>query len=174
MNLQEELLREHSGPQAKKIAGYIGNDPKLFAALVDLMLETEYRISQRAAWVVSHSIQQHPDLLFPHIGAILKNLENGGPMHVAVKRNSIRILQLIDIPEKWMGRAANICFQYLTDAKESIAVHAFSMTVLYHITLKNPELKNELKMVIEELLPHGSAGVKNRGKRILKSLEKLD
>jgi hypothetical protein len=47
------------------------------------------------------------------------------------------------------------------------------MTVLFNIVKKYPELKDELKMSIEDQLPYGSAGFKSRGRRILKSLEKI-
>ncbi len=44
------------------------------------------------------------------------------------------------------------------------------MTVLEKICRKIPELKPELRLIIEEQLPHGSAAFKNRGNRILKRL----
>ena len=46
------------------------------------------------------------------------------------------------------------------------------MTVLYNITLKIPELADELKIIIEDQMPYGSAGFKSRGKKILKGLQK--
>jgi hypothetical protein len=33
-----------------------------------------------------------------------------------------------------------------------------------------PELKNELKFSIEEIIPNATSGVKNRGRNILKSI----
>ena len=52
MNLREALLKEHSKKQMLKIVKYIGNDQQRFDELMKLFLESEYRITQRAAWPV--------------------------------------------------------------------------------------------------------------------------
>ena len=46
------------------------------------------------------------------------------------------------------------------------------MTVLYNLSVNIPEIKNELKLLIEDLLPYGTAGIKSRGRKILAKLEK--
>jgi hypothetical protein len=68
---------------------------------------------------------------------------------------------------------ANICFGYLSDPKEPIAVRVFSMTVLANMAKENPELKNEIIPIIEDQLPFGSAGFRSRGTKVLKILKSL-
>jgi hypothetical protein len=63
------------------------------------------------------------------------------------------------------------CFALL-DPKEPIAVRAFSMTVLGNLAAQHPDLKKELRLVIESQLPYGSAGFVARAKKVLKQLEK--
>lgn len=171
LNLRAEILREYSKPQALKIANYIGDDNERFSELITLFLEDEYRVTQRAAWIVSHCSDQHPQLLHPYLEKIIANL--GGDIAIAVKRNTVRILQFVDIPEKLMGTLANYCFKYLTDAKEPIAVKVFSMTILANIAKKFPEMKDELRMAIEDQMPYGSSGFLSRGRKVLKALDKL-
>ena len=66
------------------------------------------------------------------------------------------------------------CLSYLTDVEETVAVKAFSMTVLYRICQKYPDLKQELIPVIEDNLAYSDkAGLQNRGKKILKKLYQL-
>ena len=134
-----------------------------------LFFNGEYRITQRAAWIVHYCADNYPGLIEPYLAKLVDNLFND-KIHVAVKRNTLRILQYIDIPEKLLGRVAEICFNFLASGVEPVAVKAFSMTVLYNITLKEPELANELKLHIEQLLPFGSAGIKSRGRKILAKL----
>ncbi len=83
------------------------------------------------------------------------------------------MLQFIDIPEELLGLTAELCFNFLNSGQESIAVKANAMTVLFNIVKKYPDLKEELKITIEEQLPFGSTGFKNRGSKILKALKKL-
>ena len=79
----------------------------------------------------------------------------------------------MDIPDDLLGITADICFSFLNSCQEPVAIRAHSMTILYNIVKKYPELKEELKVSIEDQIPYGSAGIKNRGNKILKALEKL-
>ncbi|MBX2840868.1 MAG: hypothetical protein KTR26_03800 [Flammeovirgaceae bacterium] len=170
MDLKEELLREYNKEHVVFLANYIGNDKEKFAELTDLFLHSEMRVTQRASWVVGHCADLHPELIHPHLTNLVNNLRNN--IHDAVKRNTIRILQDIEIPEDLIGDVADICFEFLQSNKETIAIKVFSMTVLFNITKSIPELKNELKVIIEDQMPYGSAGFKSRGRKILKQLNK--
>lgn len=170
-SLREELLKEHSKPHTVYLANEIGANQEAFDELMVLFLGDEYRVTQRASWVVSHCYDVHPWLFQKHLKAIIENIQ--GPVHVAVKRNTLRMLQLIDIPEELLGLTAELCFNFLNSGQESIAVKANAMTVLFNIVKKYPELKGELKITIEEQMPFGSTGFKNRGSKILKALKKL-
>jgi len=171
MTLRDDILEEHSKPHAVYLSKKIGADQEAFDELIDLFIHDEYRVTQRAAWVVSHCVDQHPWLIEKHLEPIILNLQNN--VNDAVKRNTVRVLQFVDIPEDLMGITAEICFDYLNSGKEPVAIKAHSMTVLFNIIKKFPELKEELKLSIEDQLPFGSAGFKSRGTKILKAIAKL-
>lgn len=169
MNLVEIILKEHSRLMRDRVVGYVGNSPVRFAELIEVFLKGPYRVTQRAAWPISYCVMQHPELIKPHLSRVLKSLE-APAAPTAVKRNVVRLLQFIDIPKSLQGRAATICFGYLADKKETIAVRVFSMTVLANIAKQQPELKEELKVIIEDQLPYGSAAFRSRGQAVLKQL----
>lgn len=171
MNIREALLEEHSKKQTERIARYIGSDQKRFAQLIKLFLEGEYRVVQRAAWVMSYCAERHPELVMPYLEKLLDNLDNT-KLHDAVKRNTLRIFEVIDIPEKLQGKLVDICFRTLS-GQDPVAMKAYSITILLNICREEPDLKNELRLVIEELMPYGSAAVKSRGRKALKELEKI-
>jgi len=171
MSLREEILKEHSKPHTVYLAHKIGPNQEAFDKLMELFLGNEHLVTQRAAWLFSHCVDTHPWLLKKHLKSMIENLEK--PVHVAVKRNTLRILQFIEIPEDLLGLTADICFTFLNSGKETIAVKANAMTVLYNIVKKYPELKEELVIPIEEQMPFGSAGFKGRGRKILKALSKI-
>jgi len=171
MDFKAELQTANSKTTAKKIAAYIGNDPKRFKILMDLFFDKDMRISQRASWPVGFCGEAYPILIYPYLKQMINNLDN--PVHNAVKRNTIRIMGDIELPEDLLGEAADICFRFLDDPKEAIATRVFSMTVCFNITKREPELANELKIIIEDHYPHGSAGFKSRANRILKELRKM-
>jgi hypothetical protein len=170
MNLKEAALKEHSKAQCNKIVKYVGNDPKKFSELVNVFLQGPYRVTQRIAWPLSYCVEENTTLIHPHLSKILKFAQRPDA-HDSVKRNVVRLLQFIDIPQKHQGSVADICFKFFTDTKEPIAVRVFSMTVLANLAKKIPELKNELIPIIEDQLPYGSAAFVSRGRKVLKQLK---
>ncbi|MFM9840795.1 MAG: hypothetical protein ACKVOQ_21185 [Cyclobacteriaceae bacterium] len=169
MNLIKLILSAHSKAMKDKVVKYVGNDAERFKELVNVFLAGPYRATQRAAWPLSYCVDQHPTLIKPHLKTVLNYLSKPN-IHDSVKRNTIRLLQGIGIPKSLQGKAANICFEYLSNPKEPIAVRVFSMTVLANIAKENPELKNEIIPIIEDQLPFGSAGFRSRGAKVLKVL----
>jgi dihydroorotase len=169
MNLRKTILEVHSKSQANKIIKWVGEDKKRFAELVHLFLTDEYRVTQRAAWPISDVSIQHPELVKPYLGKFVAHLSKKG-MHPAVIRNILRLMQFIDVPVKYHGKVVNACFEFLLKNEYPIAFKAHAMTVLLNITKKEPELKRELKLVIEEMMEKGSAGIRARGRKVLKGL----
>lgn len=169
MNLRNEILKEHSKAQCNKIVQWVADDQKRFAELFNLFLNDEYRVVQRAAWPVSFCVIAHPKLISKHWNQLIKNLQKPG-IHDSVKRNSIRLLQYIEIPEKHEGAIMNICFGYLGSPTEALAVKVFSMSVLGNLSKKYPDIIPELRLLIEDQLPTQSAGFKSRAKKVLKQI----
>ena len=112
-----------------------------------------------------------PELINPHLEKIILNLKS--PVSDAVKRNTIRTLQNIHIPDHLLGEAADILFNIMIDRNEAIAIRVFTMTTLYNICEREPDLANELKIIIEDQMPYGSTGFKNRGSKTIKKLNLL-
>ena len=62
MDLEAEILKEHSKRQAVRIASWIGTGKKRFRMLMDLFLKGEYRTTQRSTWIVNLCAEAHPRL----------------------------------------------------------------------------------------------------------------
>lgn len=168
MDIKRELLKEHSKRQTDKVVKYVGSNPIRFKTLVQTFLGGPYRVTQRAAWPLSNCVREHPKLISPHLKSILKLLDKPDA-HVAVKRNIMRLLQDIEIPRQLYGLLTDKCF-LLMDPKETIAVRVFAMSVLANIAMHEPDLKKELRIVIEDQLPYGSAGYLSRARKVLRQL----
>ncbi len=84
----------------------------------------------------------------------------------------MRIVDFVEIPTTLEVEIMNFCFQYLENPKESIAVRAFSMKVLGKLYSKYPEIKEELKALVEmNLEQNPSSVILNCGNKILKNLK---
>lgn len=172
MNLRDDILAEHSKAHTTLLTLRIVKDRKLVHELVQLFLNDDYRVVQRAARVMSNVAQQQPQLIHPYLAQIISRMGDAG-IPVAVKRNVVRILQFIPIPAEQEETVMNFCFDFLADEKETVAVRAFSMTVLERITHRYPELRRELRLLIEDILQHRevTAGFRSRAKKTLSAIE---
>lgn len=166
MDLRAAILQEHSKAQSLKIVAWVGSDKSRFRALLDLFLHGEYRVVQRSAGMVSKIADIQPELIMPHLEVIVSKMSEPG-VHVAVKRNVIRLLQGIEIPEKLHGVVMNSCFGLLADPKETIAVRVFSMTVLSNLSKSYPDIRQELKAIVSDIMEQeASAGFKARVRKL--------
>ena len=171
MNIQAELLKEekHSKEQALKISRHACASADNFKQLMECFLTNEYRLAQRAAWSVSWAAQQNPELIKPYIKNLVEQLQRND-VHDAVVRNSVRILQQIEIPTSLHGELMNSCFALIESPATPVAIKAFSLTTLFNLTKYYPEIKHELKLIVEERLHNETAAFKSRAKHILKAL----
>ncbi|HEY1040509.1 MAG TPA: hypothetical protein VGF30_13940 [Bacteroidia bacterium] len=172
MNIKEAILEEHSKAQRDRIVKYIGTDKKRFKELLDLFLGSEYRVTQRAAWAVSSCAELYPELIKPYLNKLVDNLDLPD-QHDAVKRNTLRIFQFMDVPEKSQGKLYDISLRFLLSMHEPIAIKAFSITVLQNLALVYPDLQQELKVIFSDLAKHEtSPAVVHRAKKALKEFNK--
>lgn len=173
MIIKEQLLVEHSKKNTQLITAYIGTDQKRLKELMECFFSNTYRVTQRAAMVVSDYFDKYPKDMEPYLEQLVLNLENPD-IEVAVKRNTVRILQFIPIPEALQASLFDRCLAYLIDTKETIAVKAFSMGILAKLCQYYPELKMEVIPIIEELIAQAeSKGILSRGRSVLQTLYQL-
>ena len=173
MDIHQLLLKEHSKRQTDRIVGYIGSDKDRFALLIDLFFRGDYRLTQRAAWPLSYCVRAHPALIKPYFKQLLDNLKRKD-IPVAVTRNTVRLLQDVDIPKKFHGQVMNVCFDFVQSPDTPIAVKAFSLTILSHLAADYPEIRSELKLLIEDQWEHATPAFRSRAKRVLKQLSVSD
>lgn len=173
MDYESLLENRLDKAEAMEVVAYIGNNQKRFDEFMPYFLHEKIMICQRASYVLALTCEQHPKLLDKWMPQVIEQMEN--PKHSAVVRNIVRTFQYMEpIPEEYEGEIYEKCFEYIADPKHPIAWKAFSMTVCRKIAVKYPELIPELKSVISDAIEYGSSGVKNRGKRELGNLEKIN
>ena len=64
----------------------------------------------------------------------------------------------------------NSCFAFIESNTTPVAIKAFSLTILFNLSKVYPEIKNEVKLIIEERCNFETAAFITRGKMILKKL----
>jgi hypothetical protein len=171
MDYKKELLREHSKKQCNRIADNALLTRSNFKKLIDLYFAGPYRVTQRAAWPISVCVERNPEIILPHLSRLIKFLDSEN-IHDAVKRNTLRLLQFVEIPKRVHAKVLDVCFKYLNDPREPVAIHVFAMAVIAKLALEHGDIKKELSIVIEDKLPYSSPAFRSRGSKILSQMAK--
>jgi hypothetical protein len=171
-DIEAYLRKGHSKEIVNTVVYLVDGKPDAFEDLFRCFTEMDYRMTQRASWAVSTVLEKWPELARPYHARMVKLLDESDK-HASVRRNIMRVYQWADIPEEIEGKLFDIAIRFLQDSEQPIAVKVFSMTAAHRVVERYPDLANELYEAIRQCMPHGSAGLKNRGNKTLKMLEKF-
>ena len=170
MDLKAKLRETRYPHHQWDILSYVCEGKEQFAELISCFFSDDLWLSHRACLLILEVEKDQPTWVKEQVPAMVALLSNELPDWK--KRNILRILQKQEIPEAYWGPAADQCFNYLSSPEEQVAVKVFSMSVIYNLTKEVPELARELRLLIEDPYPMGSAGFKARSRQILKQLDK--
>jgi len=171
MYLQQLLLSKHAKSTTQAVINWVGNDVSRFNQLMAAVFSNNTILAQRAAWAMSYLVVEQPFLIQPHILKLLKHVK--GNVHPALKRNTFRFLKEIELSEKFYSPIIDACFAVASNPKEPIAVICFAMQTLVKITLRYPEIKNEVLYLTDIHQQNQAPGVQNTIQKIRKALSKL-
>jgi len=174
MNYAEQLLVAHSRANADLILQDVLQDEQNVARLMEAFLGDTYRVSQRAAMVVGDLRRERPEWLKPWHAEMIKEADTGA--HDAIRRNVMRYfseLPLAAVAEENQGPLLDLAFRLTENQLEANAIRVFSMTVVAQFCTIYPELKDELRGIIELTIAEGTTpGFRSRGNKILRQLGK--
>ena len=168
MDIAIQLNTELSRRNTDLIAHYIGTDELKFGELMELLFHAKAPLPQRAAWVVTHLADKHPELCLPYIEQLITNLEKFD--HTGIHRCLLRVIAETVVPESLQGQLYDLCYRWLLDKHTPIAVKVNCMQILFNISEAEPDLKHELRLLIEEMIDHESAAIKSRSRYLMEKL----
>ncbi|UYZ60653.1 hypothetical protein [Hymenobacter latericus] len=172
MNLQDELLREHSRQQYQLLTAYIGADETRFAELMRLLFAGPRRLTQMAAGLLGHCAEAEAALLMPHLGALLQFCQQPN-LPDAVLRNTMRALQFAPVPPGLQAQAFDVCLRALSHQATPVATQTFALTAATRLCEQHPALAQELLHALEPLLPQARAALRSRAQKELPKLRRL-
>lgn len=150
MNIKATLEQSQSKSNTIKIIEYIGDNPTRFKELIVLFLGKDKVPIQRSAWPLSYVGIQNPQLIKPYFGKFIKILNEEGN-HSAVNRNLLKIMEEVEIPQKYQSQLFDSCIKIITNPNNPIACIAFAITVAAKICKPYKELSNEFIIVLKHL-----------------------
>lgn len=167
--LLSHLQKGRNKKNAVETADFITQEISLLPELLDYCFDPNGDYNQTACWVMSNILDRNPELLNPYLSRILEATTKEG-YHDGVYRNCFRVLSRRKIPNDLHELAIDSAFTHFENKKNAVAIRAFSMKVLGDLLGKYPDVAQELVLMIEEELPHGTSGFKSIGKKVMRQL----
>ncbi len=166
-NLKQHLLSFGAG-EMELLKRAACDDMDLFNQIYGWIFSGNRRLAWRSCWIIDTASEKQPDLLSDKIPEIISGLS--ATTDSSLKRHFTRILCRYQIPEIYQVTIINRCFELLVPS-EPAAVRVNAMQLLFNLSQHLPDLKIELRSVLESLIDEGgSAGFINRALKLAKQL----
>ncbi len=172
MNIEDALKSDSSRVLADMTAKAVVENPEQFETLIDLSFTRKSPISWRAARVADLCTELQPDIVLPYLSVLTERFPEMKCDSLRRSYSRLLIKFTDNIPEEHLVKIIDKCSEWIMSQDVAVAVKANCMQILYNISEKIPELKNELILIIEDQMPIGTAGLKSKGKTLLKLLYK--
>lgn len=173
MDLYEILSKSPKEHKITQVIDYVNDIPVLFKQLVNIYIAGPYRVTHFTAHAIEGCLRTYPHLIRPHLRLLLNSMQRPEASD-SEKRNTVRLLQFIEVPSQLRGKVIDVCFRFLQDRKEANAVRVFSMSVISRNTKDLPELRKELRLMIEAELPYATPAFRSRAGKVLRELNTGD
>jgi hypothetical protein len=142
-----------------------------FPALMEIAMEGNERVNWRACWAADKINESIPGIAADWIPRLTEALT--GLNHSGKKRQYLKLISMYPISEGNESFLFEYCLDKLNDDAEDVSVRVYAMQILYNISEKEQELKEELLQIIEQEMEYRSTpGILTRGKKLASKLRK--
>lgn len=150
MNNQPSYRDKLSEPSCKTMIESLVQDislhPDTFPYMYRLMEDEDHIISWHAMWTCEKISERYPDWFDTLYDDLIKKLFSC--KHSGSKRLLLSILYNLAIPTPFPVELLNFCMDRMLLPQESIGVQALAIRMAYRLCLKEPELLQELDIIL--------------------------
>jgi hypothetical protein len=142
-----------------------------FPMLMEIAMEENGRVNWRASWAADKINEMIPGIAAEWIPKLTESLQFLD--HKGKKRQYLKLISLYPISESDESFLFDYCMEKLSAETEDISVRVYAMQILYNISEKEPELKEELVQIIEQEMEYRpTPGILTRGRKLASRLRK--
>lgn len=168
--LYDELLSElaaSSGSYRQAWARLIVAEKVDIVSLCELLYEDK-PIAKRFSWLLSDIALTEPKVLY-YVLPFLFQLRDKTSIS-DFQYSFSKYWNYCGVPEEHEGEAIDLLFKWIEDPNVSVHIKTNSLNALSKILEKYPDLKNELKIVLEDQLDKNSVSFKRMATKVLMAL----
>jgi len=131
------------------------------------LLKCDYKIASRFLWLLGRIGMTNPDKLYSVLPFLLDFSDQVNPGYKTAFAN---YWLLAGVPPENEGKAIDLLFKWLLATDTNVSIKSRSLSVLFRLTKKYPELKNELKLSLEDQMDKHSKEFKKKAVKIITEL----
>ena len=166
ITLRNGLPNSFAQERRKWARQIIENDIEI-SCLISLLKE-EIHISSRFLWLLTEVGEIDSDRLFRSLSHLWDFKDQAVPK--LFKKAFAKYWHIAGIPEENEGEAIDLLFTWLMDANTLVSTKVYAVYAIFNLTTKYPELKNELKICIDDQWDKNSIGFRACVKKVVKKL----
>lgn len=133
------------------------------------LLTCDEKIASRFLWLLSDVGGLNPDTLFIELPFLLDACDHLDPVY---KTSFASLWLMAGVPPENEGRAIDLLFQWVLSPDTNVTIKSRSFLVLFKLTKKYPDLKNELILCLKDQMDKHTNDFKKRVTKLLAELEK--
>lgn len=167
-----------------KSARFVTDHPETFPFLLELLFEGKDRIHIKAAWIFELVCFADISLIVPYLSFYAQNLHE--IHHESALRPIAKVCSFIcmtyftDKENVFHLKLSKEDMQFMVESNfdwliedHKVATKAFAMETLFFLGLEIDWVHDELKLVLEKNIIHGSSGYQSRARKILNKINTL-
>ena len=168
----ESLLPDTTRLTADIALQFVVEHPEAFRDMLDASIAQEYPMAMRASRVVYLCAEAEPELVKPYLGEIVEVMPS--LQDQSVIRNFLHVFDFFidELTEEQLGILLRLCFDFIENISQTIAIRTYSLKLLYLISGRLPEIKPELISIIHLHLPEADPGFYSQATKILRKLNR--
>jgi hypothetical protein len=132
------------------------------------LLNGDQKIAIRFLWLLTEIGIFHPKILLAELPFLLATCE---PLHPFHQKSFVSFWLIAGVPMENEGKAISLLFEWLLSAHTNVTTKSRSMLVLFTLSNKYPELKNELTLCLKEVKDKYTKDFAKRTNKLLQKLE---
>lgn len=149
----------------------LSDDAQLQAIFWDEVFKEEQPYAWRAAWVLDHLTDNHPEIILPvlpQLYASLPLLTNNG-----LKRHFLKMINKCEPDYDKVGYHLDLFFKWMTTPDEAVCTKIFSLQLVMKLVKQENDLAPEVQAYLETCLERGGTpGWMNSVKKHINILQK--
>lgn len=155
------------GEQRKAWAGHI-IEHDLDLINISILLHSNARVAMRFAWLLTGIGERAPSKLFNVLPYLLQ--QSATIQHFKFSESFANYWLIVGIPKEDEAKAIELLFQWLWSNETNVTIKSRAIKVVFRLSSKYPELKNELSLGLRDQMNKHSDDFKKKAMKMLVEL----